>query len=154
MSPVEVVSTDDLAEPLALLEEALRDGEPVTEAFVGRLSRAVEAGDVEVLAARTEDRILGVTVLAYRLSIPAGGLFASIEDLYVRPEARRQGVARALLEAADERCASRGISYVEVQVEDQLAETFYNTLGYEPERGVRVLSRSLIIDDQEEKAES
>lgn len=106
-----------LAEPLALLEEALRDGEPVPTSFAERFRGAVEAGDVEVLAARTQDRVVGVAVLAYRLGISIGGLFASIEDLYVRLEVRRRGVGRALLEAVDERCTARGISYVEAQVE-------------------------------------
>jgi GNAT superfamily N-acetyltransferase len=147
---VEVALPTGLAEPLALLEEALRDGDPVPEYFADRLRKAVEAGDVEVLAARAEDQLLGVALLAYRLNVSAGGLFASVEDLYVRPEARRRGVGRALLQAADERCEERGISYVEAQVEEKEAELLYAAVGYEPETGVRVLSRSLpIIDDQD-----
>lgn len=150
MRPVEAALPTGLAEPLALLEEALRHGDPVPEYFADRLRKAVEAGDVEVLAARAEDQILGVALLAYRLNVSAGGLFASIEDLYVRPEARRRGVGRAMLKAVDELCAERGISYVEAQVEEKEAELFYTALGYEPETGVRVLSRSLpIIDDQD-----
>jgi GNAT superfamily N-acetyltransferase len=151
--PVEVIPAADLADPLALLEEFIRDGEPVPYDFAQKLRRAVEAGDIEILAARTQDRALGVAVLAYRLNVSAGGPFASIEDLYVSPKARRQGIGKALLEAADERCVARGISYVEVQVEDNAAEAFYSTSGFGPERGVRVLSRSLAIDDQEEKAD-
>jgi GNAT superfamily N-acetyltransferase len=147
---VEVALPTGLAEPLALLEEALRDGDPVPEYFADRLRKAVEAGDIEVLAARAEDQILGVALLAYRLSVSAGGLFASVEDLYVRPEARRRGVGRAMLKAVDELCTERGISYVEAQVEEKEAELFYAALGYEPETGVRVLSRSLPkIDDQD-----
>jgi GNAT superfamily N-acetyltransferase len=150
LRPVEAALPTGLAEPLALLEEALRHGDPVPEYFADRLRKAVEAGDVEVLAARAEDQILGVALLAYRLNVSAGGLFASIEDLYVRPEARRRGVGRAMLKAVDELCAERGISYVEAQVEEKEAELFYTALGYEPETGVRVLSRSLpIIDDQD-----
>jgi GNAT superfamily N-acetyltransferase len=150
LRPVEVALPTGLAEPLALLEEALRDGDPVPEDFADRLRKAVEAGDVEVLAARGEDQILGVALLAYRLNVSAGGIFASVEDLYVRPEARRRGVGRAMLKAVDELCAERGISYVEAQVEEKEAELFYAALGYEPESGVRVLSRSLpIIDDQD-----
>jgi GNAT superfamily N-acetyltransferase len=150
LRPVEVTLPTGLAEPLALLEEALRDGDPVPEDFADRLRKAVEAGDAEVLAARAEDQILGVALLAYRLSVSAGGLFASVEDLYVRPEARRRGVGRALLQAADERCEDHGISYVEAQVEEREAEQFYAALGYEPETSVRVLSCSLpIIDDQD-----
>jgi GNAT superfamily N-acetyltransferase len=154
LTPVEVIPSHDLAEPLALLEESLRDGEPVPYDFAEKLRRAVEAGDIEILAARTRDRILGVAVLAYRLNISAGSPFASIEDLYVSPKARRQGIGKALLEAANERCVARGISYVEVQVEDDAAEVFYRTSSFGSERGVRVLSRSLAFDDQEEKADS
>jgi GNAT superfamily N-acetyltransferase len=149
LRPVEVALPTGLAEPLALLEEALREGDPVPEDFADRLRKAVEAGDVEVLAARAEDQILGVALLAYRLNVSAGGIFASVEDLYVRPEARRRGVGHALLQAADDRCEKRGISYVEAQVEEKEAELFYAAVGYEQETGVRVLSRSLpIIDDQ------
>jgi len=157
LSPVEVapVPATGLAEPLTLLEETLRDGEPVPAAFSDRLREAVEAGDIEVLAARTEEvRILGVVVLAYHLNFSAGALFASIEDLYVRPEARRQGVGRALLRAAHQRCTKQNISYLEVQVEEKETETFYAALGYEPEPGVRVLSRSLPIIDEKPRAES
>jgi ribosomal protein S18 acetylase RimI-like enzyme len=153
LTPVEVIPAHDLGEPLALLEESLRDGEPVPYDFTEKLRRAVEAGDIEILAARTQDRVLGAAVLAYRLNVSAGGLFASIEDLYVSPKDRRQGIGKALLDAADKRCVARGISYVEVQVEDDAAEVFYRTSGFEPESGLRVLSRSLAIDDQEARAD-
>ena len=148
MNPVEVIPATGLTEPLALLEESLRSGEPVPEDLAERMRRAVDAGDMEVLAARTEDRILGVAILAYRPNIAAGALFASIEDLYVSPEARRQGIGQTLLTAADERCTQHDISYVEVQIQGDEAEAFYAALGYEPEKSVRVLSRSLPISDK------
>ncbi len=138
----------ELSESLALLEEALRAGEPVPAAFAERLRRAVESGDLEILAARAEGRVVGVAVLAYRPGLSIGGLFASIEDLYVRPEARCRGVGRALLAAIGERCAARSISYVEAQVEEDEAEAFYAALGYGREPGVRVLSKSLAIIDR------
>jgi GNAT superfamily N-acetyltransferase len=136
----------ELAEPLRLLEEHLRGGEPVPDDFAKALSEAVEAGDLEVLAARAGGRVVGVAVLAYRLSVSAGGMFASIEDLYVMPGARRRGVGRALLESVRGRCAARGVSYVEAQVEDEgAAAAFYAALGYEPQPGVQVLSRSYAL---------
>jgi len=147
LSQIEVTPATDLAEPLSLLEASLRDGEPLPEAFAEKMRESVETGDIDVLAARSEGQILGVAVLAYRPNIPAGALFASIEDLYVRPDARRQGVGTALLTAANERCAARKISYVEVQVEDKAAEFFYETLGYEQEAGVLVLSCSLALPE-------
>jgi GNAT superfamily N-acetyltransferase len=135
----------ELAEPVQLLEESLRGGEPVPDNFAKALHKAVEAGELEVLAARAEGRAVGVAVLAYCLSISAGGLFASIEDLYVRPDARRRGVGRALLEAVEKRCSSRGVSYVEAQIEDEEAGAFYSALGYEAEPGVRVFFRSYVL---------
>jgi GNAT superfamily N-acetyltransferase len=142
---VEPAREAELAEPLRLLEESLRGGEPVPESFARRLREAVEADELEVLAARAEERVVGVAVLAYRLSVSAAGPFASIEDLYVRPDARRRGVGRALLEAVRERCAAHGVSYVEAQVEDEEAAALYAALGYEPEFGVRVFSRSYVL---------
>ena len=150
MSRIEVapVPAPELRGPLSLLEEWLRDGEPVPDDFVGELRQSVEAGDVEVLAAYLDDRMVGVLVLAFRPNISLGGPFASIEDLYARPEARRRGVGGALLKAADERCRERGVHYVEAQVEEREADPFYAASGYEREADVRVFSRSLVIGDR------
>jgi GNAT superfamily N-acetyltransferase len=128
-----------LSEPLSFLEESLRNGEPVPPPFAGRLARAVERRDLELLAAWADGGVVGVTVLAFRPSISLGATFASIEDLYVKPDARRRGVGRALLGAVGKRCKERGVSYVEVQTDE--AAAFYMSLGYELEEGVRVLSR-------------
>ena len=87
---IEVASVHgaELVEPVKLLEESLRNGDPVSDDFAKTLREAVEAGALEVLAARAEGHVVGVAVLAYRLSISAAGPFVSIEDLYVRPEER------------------------------------------------------------------
>ena len=143
---VRLATSGELAEPIALLEEFLREGEPVPPPFAERLAWAVEGGDLELLVARPElDRpTAGVAVLAFRPSVALGATFASIEDLYVRPDARGQGVGQALLEAVEERCLAHGISYVEVQTDDEAAP-FYEALGYELEAGLFVLSSSLVL---------
>ena len=140
---------DELSEPLSLLEEALRNGEPLLPPFAEQIERAVERGDLELLAAWADGVPVGVTVFAFRPSISLGAIFASIEDLYVKPDARRRGVGRALLEAVARSCAEGGVSYVEVQVEDEEAATFYGALGYEEEPGVRVFSRSHALFNRE-----
>lgn len=139
---VEAVSGGRLREPLRLLENSLRDGEPLSDEFLSRMERLVEAGDMEILAARNDGRVVGVLVLAFRPNVSLGGLFASIEDLHVEPGSRRRGAGRKLLEAAAERCRRRNISYVEVHAEDGEAMKFYARLGYEKEESVRVFSRS------------
>ncbi|MGI8909300.1 MAG: GNAT family N-acetyltransferase [Rubrobacteraceae bacterium] len=149
---VSLVSGEDLASPLKLLEEVLRDGEPLPGEFVERLRGAVASGELEVLAASAGGRTVGVAVVAYRPSVSAAADFASIEELHVRPGERRQGIGRALLEAVEARISGRGVSYVEVQTDDEAAE-FYAAHGYEEdaahgyeeESGARVLSKSLPI---------
>lgn len=135
---------DKLAEPLSLLEESLRSGEPVSSPFAGQLARAVGEGDLEVIAAWLNGCVVGVVVLSLRPNISLGATFASIEDLYVKPEVRRRGIGRALLGAVEERCKQRGISYVEVQTDGEAA-SFYEALGYELEAGVRMLSQSYML---------
>ena len=92
-------------------------------------------------------RVVGVAILSYALNVSAAGMFASIEELHVSPGARRRGVGRALLMAVEERCAARGVSYVEVQTDDEAVE-FYEASGYEREEGVLVLSRGLPLRAQ------
>lgn len=145
------VPAPDLHEPLRLLEEWLREGEPVPDDFMGKVQNSVRAGDVEVLAARLDGVMVGVLVLAFRPNISLGGLFASIEDLYVRPEARHRGVGSALLKVADERCRERRIYYLETQVEESGTDAFYAASGYEPEPDVRVFSRSIAFDDRQDE---
>lgn len=147
MNPVEVfvVPGPRLREPLRLLEEWLRDGEPVPDKFFQEMLHRVNAGHLEVLGANLEGRMVGVLVLAFRPNVSLGSTFASIEDLYVYPQARRKGVGGALLQAVDDRCRSRDISYLEAQVEEGSASTFYAALGYGCEPDVRVYSRTLAV---------
>jgi len=149
VNPVEVspVPATDLREPLRLLEEWHREGEPVPDPFVEGLRRLVEAGDIEILAAHLGGRMVGVLVLAFRPNVSLGAPFASVEDLYVHPQVRRRGVGRDLLQAAEDRCVNHNVSYLEAQVEESGAGDFYAASGYEPELGVRVFSRSLPIGD-------
>ena len=138
-----LVAADLLAEGLGLLEEALREGEPVPNLFAEGLRGAVGSGSLEMLVAReAAGPAVGVALLSLRLNVSAGGQFAAIEELHVKPGARRRGVGRALLAAVEERCAARGVSYVEVQTDDEAA-AFYEASGYEREEGVIVLSRAL-----------
>lgn len=145
---VRITRARDLAEPMKLLEEFVRDGEPLPRGFVKLFREEVERGGVEVPTAYENDSAIGVAVVALRPSISIGDRFASIEDIYVKPEARRQGIGRAMLEAVEEFCAAKGISYVEVQAVEEDAVTFYRSLGYEPESGVRVLYRSVALREE------
>ena len=153
MSHIEVwpVPATDLRDPLRLLEEWLRDGESVPDEFLQEMRHLVEAGHLEVLAAHLEGRMVGVLVLAFRPNFSLGSTFASIEDLYVHPGSRRKGVGGALLQAAEDRCGERGVSYLEAQVEEGGARALYTASGYETEPDAWILSRSLAIQSSDDK---
>ncbi len=146
---IERVSGSGVREPLRLLGNFLRDGEPLPGEFISRMERSSETGGMEILAAREGGRSIGVLVLAFRPNVSLGGDFASIEELYVEPDSRRRGAGRKLLEAVAERCRRRGASYVEVHAEEDEAEKFYAALGYERESGVRIYSRAYPIPDSD-----
>jgi GNAT superfamily N-acetyltransferase len=105
----------------------------------------VERGDIEVIAAWAEEEggedLAGAVVVAYRPSVSAGGLFASVEELQVRTGAQGRGVGRALLTRVGERCVACGVSYVEVQTDEEAA-AFYAAADFKREPKVLVMSRS------------
>lgn len=144
MFEVTPVSGGQLEEPLRLLSEGLGSDNALPALFLEEFRKEVEDGRLELLAAFCDEDVLGVLVISYGLSISAGGRFASIEELYVRPDSRRQGAGRRLLEVAGERCRARGVSYIEVQTVEDEAQAFYEACGYEPEE-VTVMSSSYVL---------
>jgi GNAT superfamily N-acetyltransferase len=151
---VSTVSPGELREPLALLEEWMREGKALPDIFVEELRDLVARGRMDVFSAVRDGEVLGVAVVAYRPAISLGDSFASLEEVFVRPEAQRQGIGRALIQSIEERCVAKGISYIEVQSIEG-AEPFYRAAGFLPDTEARLLWRSIALDDQQgESAES
>jgi diamine N-acetyltransferase len=69
--------------------------------------------------ARSGRGLVGHAVLSVRFTMEHGGLGGHIDDLYVRPEFRRRGVARALLEALSAECRARGCTSIHVEAGDE-----------------------------------
>ena len=62
-----------------------------------------------------------------------GGLAAVVDDFYVRPEARGEGLGKALLAAARRACEGLGARAlrVEVGVDNDTARVVYRRAGFE-----------------------
>jgi GNAT superfamily N-acetyltransferase len=73
----------------------------------------------------------GHTVLSVRYAMEYGGFEGYIDDLFVRPSARRHGVARALLEALVADCKQRGVKGLAVEVSrgNHAAQNLYASFG-------------------------
>jgi len=102
------------------------------EAAVASLIEMPERG--ALLLARDGDDPVGLAVLAYTWTLEHGGLVAWLDELYVIPERRGEGLGAALLARALELSSGEGCTAVELEVdaEHRRAETLYRRAGFEP----------------------
>lgn len=83
----------------------------------------------------------GHAVLTLRYTMEHGALSGYIDDLFVQPAFRRQGIARALLSELVAECRRRGCRsmYVEVGNQNVPAIKLYEQIGLKPFQDGRVL---------------
>jgi ribosomal protein S18 acetylase RimI-like enzyme len=81
--------------------------------------------------ARIDGVATGYLVVTLRHSMAHGAPEGFIDDLFVRPAARRRGVARMLLDALFDDCRSRGVASVKVEVgeDNAAANALYASFG-------------------------
>lgn len=91
----------------------------------------VEGGGVSLLVARQGERVVGTVQLDH--DTPGNGRHrAEVRKLLVHPEARRQGVARALMAAIEDEAGRRARSLLVLDTRsDSEAEPLYLSLGYQ-----------------------
>jgi ribosomal protein S18 acetylase RimI-like enzyme len=112
-------------------------GEPTPDAVViaERAAPLIESGEVVVLFAG--DGPDGFAELRFRPSLYTGALDAYLEELYVVPERRGQGLGRALLEAAMEHARERGAAHIDLGTSenDAAARALYESAGFTNREG-------------------
>jgi GNAT superfamily N-acetyltransferase len=111
--------------------------EPVPEVDVlaDRVARFIERGEATFLLAG--DGPEGVAEIRFRPSIMTGALDAYLEELYVAPSKRGQGLGRALLEAAMDVARSEGATRMELGTseDDTAARALYESAGFSNREG-------------------
>jgi len=111
--------------------------EPVPELNVlaDRVAQFIERDEATFLLAGSGPD--GVAELRFRPSIMTGALDAYLEDFYVAPAKRGQGLGRALLEAAMETARQRGAARMEVGTseDDAAARAVYESAGFSNREG-------------------
>ena len=92
-----------------------------------------------VWIARRGTEVTGHVVLALKHSMEFGGLAGVIDDLFVRPEFRRQGVGSALLSTLFDACRKLRVAVVHVEVGPGNVEALalYQGLGLRGQTGDR-----------------
>jgi ribosomal protein S18 acetylase RimI-like enzyme len=115
----------DAANEAALV--AITRGEPLAQAWLVRVA----------------DRPVGYLILTLGYSVEYGGRDGFIDDLYVAPDARGQGLGTKLLDFALAEAARPGIRTLHLEVEtDCRAAHLYRSAGFE-ETGRRLMRRRI-----------
>jgi GNAT superfamily N-acetyltransferase len=104
---------------------------------VARLIEMPERG--ALLLALDRGVPVGLAALAYTWTLEHGGLVAWLDELYVVPERRGQGLGTALLAAARRVATGAGCAAIELEVDavHRRAENLYHRAGFEPLRRSR-----------------
>lgn len=91
-----------------------------------RIARHIRSPESIVLVARSRDRIAGFAIMRF------GYEEAHLDLLAVKPDYRRVGVGRMLIEWLEESALVAGVSiiYLEVRAGNAGAQRFYESLGY------------------------
>ena len=87
----------------------------------------------------------GYLLAVYVFSLEHLGLTAEIDELYVLPERRGQGVGQALLKTAESAFLYAGCTNVSLQLShgNEFARRFYHRQGYKERYGFELLDKML-----------
>ncbi len=111
--------------------EATPDAEVIAE----RAAPLIERGELAVLF--IGDGPAGFALLRFHPSLSTGARDASLEELYVVPERRGQGLGRALLEAAMAHARQRGAAHIDLSTSEDAAAALalYEAAGFANREG-------------------
>ena len=103
---------------------------PRPRALAERVRRLLEEDEITVLLAGRE--AAGLAVLRFRPALTTDALDCYVEELYVVPERREQGLGRALMEAAMELARREGATHMDLGTgeDDVAARALYERLGF------------------------
>jgi GNAT superfamily N-acetyltransferase len=125
--------TDVVSELLADLFAEV--GHSLTAAEIADIFEQIDEDDLHstLLALNEEDETVGVLTLVESLSLYAGGRIGVVNELYVVPDYRSEGVGKQLLDAAKDLAEERGWVRLEVTTPgDDYEKTlrFYEREGF------------------------
>jgi len=131
---------DDVGRLLDAFNTEFDDPTPGPEFLAGRVRELLGRDDFIVMLVGPEP--LGVAVVRFRPTLWSEGLEAYIEELYVVPERRGEGLGRALLEATLAEARRAGANRIDLGTaeSDTAARGLYASAGFTNlEHGAKML---------------
>lgn len=115
-----------------------------TDEMALRLSALLASHDQHVAVVASGNRLLGWMHVEHRVSLE-GGDRAELMGLVVDSTARRRGIGRELVDAAEQWALARGLDSLTVRsnVARELSHPFYESLGYERAKTQHVYRKPL-----------
>ena len=131
----DVADAETIAQLLHDFNTEFEDPTPGPQALADRVRQLLAAGQITVLLAGAEPH--GLAVLRFRPAIWTEGLDCYLEELYVVPERRGQGLGRALMEAAIELARREGATHMDLGTseDDVAARALYERMGFSNREG-------------------
>jgi ribosomal protein S18 acetylase RimI-like enzyme len=122
-----------MSDPSATIRSVL-----ITDENVLRWQRYVmkvhEEDENQILIAELDGKLVGYTLFQKQSEYPltTSANWASINDLYVHPSYRREGIGTKIMKQALKHLKTKGITYVRinVNVENQAAINLYRKFGF------------------------
>lgn len=92
---------------------------------------ALAAGESQLFVARQQETLLGTVMINFS-AMPNGRHRAEIGKLLVHPQARRQGIARALMQRAEQQARAEGKTLLVLDTRSgDVASDLYRSLGWQ-----------------------
>ncbi len=125
----------DVARLLHDFNTEFEDFTPGVEELTQNARRMLEDGDMTVLLAG--DGPDAIAELRFRRSVWTLSLDAYLEELYVAPALRGQGIGRALLTASMDAARERGATHMDLGTseDDEAARALYEGCGFSNREG-------------------
>ncbi|WP_353707392.1 GNAT family N-acetyltransferase [Cellulosimicrobium sp. ES-005] len=102
---------------------------PESAAFDASFATLLADDDALVLVAEAGDAVVGYLVAHRHATLFANAPVGRVEEVMVDDDARRRGIGRLLVEAAEDWAAATGAAYVALAT--RRAAPFYAALGYD-----------------------
>ena len=135
----QLLSEDDLKRFTGLMREFYSDqhlpfDQPVALSGLQKLIATPSLGQAYLIFLGSE--AAGYFVLTFCFSLEFHGRFGLLDELYIRPQFRRQKLARASIEFAERICREKHIKALRLEVgeENQPGLTLYQAAGFAQEK--------------------
>lgn len=137
MRPAELADAEVIGRLLHDFDTEFDEPTPGPRALGERVRQLIAAGEITVLLAGTAPH--GLAVLRFRPALRTDALDCYVEELYVVPDRRGQGLGRALMEATIELARKEGASHIDLGTgeDDVAARALYEALGFSNRGGRR-----------------